>query len=336
MSSARFIVGDVFDVLASLPDASADMVLTSPPYFTLRSYLPPDHPDKAREIGQEPSPGDFLEALLTVMDALGRVLSDDGTFWINLGDTHAGSGGGDGEPGDLRPGGRRRETQPRSHGTARKARREQGYRNDDQDGGPLRDRARDESLGITPRRLRTRRTLPGYPDDQSVCWLPHLFGASLAYGRNLLTGAEHRRWVTRPPITWCKPSVTPGREGRKFRSATELIIYGGKHQAHYFDLDATRSDVGAPPFNWWKIATKAYAGAHFATFPPDLCVQPILAGSPHGGLVLDPFAGSGVTGAVAIGHGRDALLIDIDERNVPLARDRVGMFLEVEHREAVA
>lgn len=371
MSAARFIVGENRSVIATLPNESVDMVLSSPPYFTLRSYLAVDHPLKHAEIGQEGSPGEFLDALLALMDDLWRVLTPDGTFWINLGDTHAGSGGagGDYDTAGLREG------IPRSQGTARKARREQGYRNDEQEGGPLRGRARDEGLGIVPRRLRTRRTLPGYPLDQSVCWLPHLFGASLAYGRNLLTGEEHQQWVTRPAVTWCKPSVTPGREGRKFRTATELIIYGGKHQGHYFDLDAVReepklgyeinrntlssrtppgqtprahragingkrinsNEKGVPPFNWWVVNTVPYVGAHFATFPPELCVRPILAGCPVGGSVLDPFAGSGTTLAVATGHGRDAIGIDIDARNADLARERVGMFLTVEdHTPEVA
>lgn len=95
--TARFIVGDVLDVLATLPEASVDLVLTSPPFLALRSYLPPDHPDKHREIGSEPTPGDYLDALLDVTEACARVLAPHGSLVVELGDTYAGSGGAGGD-----------------------------------------------------------------------------------------------------------------------------------------------------------------------------------------------------------------------------------------------
>ncbi len=400
MSTARYLIGDALTVLRTLPDASVDSLITSPPYHRLRAYLPDDHPDKPLELGQEPTPGEFIENLLVLMDEMWRVLADHGTFWVNLGDTHAGSGGagGDYAEGGLREGQNR--TARASNGTAR----------------PPLDRRRGRA--------------PGCPREQSVEWVPYLFGASLAYGRNLLTGAEHQCWVTRPPVTWCKPSVSPGALERRFRTATELIVYGGKRQDHFFDLDSVRTEpvptnerdvpngyaapgqptrqvlrtsnpAGAPPFNWWVVGHGGgYSGAHFATFPPDLLVRPVKAGCPekvcldcgrpvarvvessyvgtpddstrrkeHGrlngrdnppergwerehktvgwscgcpangartrpGVILDPFGGTGVTGMVATGHGRDALLIDLDARNADLAVARVGMFLAVEQAPA--
>lgn len=360
VSTARYIVGDSLTVLRSMPDASVDCVVTSPPYHLQRAYLPAEHPDRPLEMGQEPTPALFLENLLIVMDELWRVLTDHGTFWVNLGDKHAGSGGagGDYDEGGMREG-QNRYGRPR-------------YANPEQNGGPMRDRALDEAMGrIPPGSGKRWKTKPGWPLEQSVAWEPHLFGASLAYGRNLLTGDQHRQWITRPPITWCKPSVSPGSLTRRFRSATELIIYGGKRADHYFDLDAVRLEpvlsndrttwnqngpkalaaraagkdvsgherytqrtvnpAGSPPLNWWLIGHGGgYPEAHFATFPPELIVKPIKAGCPPGGTVLDPFAGSGTTLAVATGHGRDAIGIDLDARNADLARARVGMFLTVE------
>lgn len=343
--TARFLVGDVFEQLATLEAGSVDCVITSPPYLQLRRYG-----DDTHEVGQEPTPGDFLAVLLRVMDELWRVLSDDGTFWINLGDTHAGSGGagGDYSEGGLRDGQRKYD------GTAAKA-RANGERDSDR---------------CRPPRDRTRRPGPGWPLDQSVCFIPALFGASLAYGRNLLIGESCRQWVVRPPVTWCKPNPMPGSTGRKFKSATELIVYGGKHQAHYWDIDPVREEAppenmrttwnqqgpkqrlatersddrtgharftkrtvnedGKVPLNYWEISTRPYEGAHFAVFPPELIIKPILVGSPAGGTVLDPFAGSGTTLAVATGHGRNAIGIDLYEANADLARQRVGMFLEVD------
>jgi hypothetical protein len=405
VSTARFIVGNALDVLRSMDAGSADCLITSPPYHRQRAYLPDDHPDKADELGQEPTPGEFLENLLVLMDEAWRVLADHATFWVNLGDTHAGSGGAG---GDYNEGGLR-EGQNRYSGTARKS-------------------------SVVNGSDRDRPPPAGGPREQSVEWIPYLFGSSLAYGRNLLTGSQHQCWVTRPPVTWCKPSVSPGALERRFRSATELIVYGGKRQDHFFDLDAVRTEpsegyvlagrrkahvrndipgrpdqtcnplveggrinsnpAGTPPFNWWVVGHGAgFSGAHFATFPPDLIVRPVKAGCPRTvcldcerpvarvvetvgvsqkdgerdrqdrgrlngidnepptdeepvrrtigwscgcqadgartrpGIILDPFGGTGVTALVATGHSRDAILIDIDERNVDLARQRVGMFL---------
>lgn len=340
MSRARYVVGDARKVLATLGPGSVDCVITSPPYLQLRRYG-----DDSQEIGQEPTPGEFLGVLLDLMDDLWRVLSDDGTFWINLGDTHAGSGGAG---GDYSEGGLR-EGQRRYDGTARKA-RANGERDSDR---------------CRPARDRTRRPGEGWPLDQSVCFVPHLFGASLAYGRNLLTGEECRQWVVRPPVTWCKPNPMPGSTGRKFKSATELVLYGGKHQAHYWDVDPVRepsatddsrrdegpqryevpgqparqtfrtsNENGKVPLNYWEIPTQPYEGAHFAVFPPELVVKPIIVGCPPKGTVLDPFAGSGTTLMVATGHDRNAIGIDLYEANADLARERCGMFLDVEHLDA--
>ncbi len=94
---ARYLVGDVFDRLTDLDDNSVDLVMTSPPFLALRSYLPADHPDKAAEIGSEADPGAFVDVLCKVVVALGRVLAPHGSIVFELGDTYAGSGGAGGD-----------------------------------------------------------------------------------------------------------------------------------------------------------------------------------------------------------------------------------------------
>lgn len=292
--SIEYRVGDVFDRLAEIPDGSINSVITSPPYWRKRRYVDPDDPVADKEIGQEASPGEFLATMLTLTDELWRVVADDGTIWINLGDTASGSGGWGGDvTNKTRAGGRRWVG---TNGSSTVA--------------------------------------ADMPRSKSVCWIPELFGASLAYGRNLLTGKPCRQWITRPPVVWCKPSPTPGAIIDKFREATELIVWAAKQPKYYFDLDAVREPrnqdepKGAPPLTWWAINSSSYAGAHYATFPDELIRRPVLASCPPGGTVLDPFGGSGTTGRVALAHGRNAILIDFDYRNIDLARERVGMFLE--------
>jgi hypothetical protein len=97
VSELTYLVGDVFDRLAEIPDGSIDLIVTSPPFLALRSYLPADHPDKHREIGSEATPAAFLDTLLALTAEFGRVLAPHGSICIELGDTFSGSGGAGGD-----------------------------------------------------------------------------------------------------------------------------------------------------------------------------------------------------------------------------------------------
>ena len=402
MTAATLHIGDVFDVMATMPDGTIDLVLTSPPFLALRSYLPADHPDKGKEIGSEPTPAAFLDTMLALTAEWGRLLTPTGSIAIELGDTYAGSGGGG---GDYLPGGIR-EGQQQFAGSRAK--------NIDRDAWPL---------------------------DKSLAMIPQLYAASLAYGRNLLTGADSPagRWRVRNYICWARPNPPVGALGDKWRPATSYVTVATRSRTRYFDLDAMRSGsqsapggstgrrktpgedrpsyantgshpAGAPPLDWvddreatWEpligMPTAPYPGAHYATFPSELprrlieCMAPAEvcttcneprrriveatyvktqatnnptdrgavegvngAGSDptfvHGravkhvdtlgwtdcgcgtgwrpGVILDPFAGSGTTLAVAHGHARTAIGIDLNDDNEHLIRDRVGgLFLTV-------
>ena len=406
MSSSRFLVGDVFERLSELPDSSVDLVLTSPPFLALRSYLPPDHPNKGREIGSELTPADFLATLLSLTAELERVLTPFGSIAVELGDTYSGSGGGG---GDYLPGGIR-EGQQQFAGAAASMR---------------------ESNAAHWRHKAERKD--EWPPAKSLCLIPELYAACLAYGRNVLNGDESPagEWRVRNLVRWCRPNPPVGALGDKFRPATSTMTIACKSKDRWFDLDAVRTPGSpnshaktargidsrpasgkeanderrggnfstmptihrtdsAPPLDWWEVATEPYKGSHYATWPRKLLVRPIEAmcprevcrtcgeprrrivercetepdgrtrdaerladygGTRHGnrtakgstvgwtdcghadyrrGVVLDPFAGSGTTLAVANGLGRDAIGVDIDERNADLARERCGMFLEVE------
>lgn len=405
--SARFIIADVFDGLASLPDDSVDLVLSSPPFLALRSYLPADHPDKGKEIGSEATPADFLDTLLDVAVACRRVLAPHGSLVFELGDTYSGSGGAG---GDYNEGGfRANEPKFRQYSGGRT-----GF---------------DTTKSDHPAQRNSGGA--GWPLAKSLCGIPHLFHLSLAYGRNLLNGREIEPWRVRNVVAWCRPNPPVGALGDKFRAATSYLTVACMAKDRYFDLDAVRTaysdgtlkqyaadaadpmgtqrptssvangpaskgmttqkltHAGAPPLDWWEIPTAPYKGSHYATWPPNLLVKPILsmcpervctvcgepsrrivetayehpswtsggktnglarqhdrvdqkyAGQTTGwtdcshdayrpGTVLDPFAGSGTTLAVATGHGRDAIGIDLDARNADLARERCGMFLTVE------
>ena len=97
--SVKMLHGDCRDVLKTLPDASVHCCITSPPYWGLRSYLPATHPDKPREIGSEPTVDEWVRVMVDVFREVRRVLRDDGTLFLNLGDSYASGGRATRDPG---------------------------------------------------------------------------------------------------------------------------------------------------------------------------------------------------------------------------------------------
>lgn len=385
MSEATYLVGDVFDRMAAMPDGSVDLVLTSPPFLALRSYLPADHPDKAKEIGSEPTPAEFIDTLLALTAEWERVLAPHGSICVELGDTYAGGGNGP----DARNAGADHESNAAERWT--------GTRN----GWPM-----DKSLTGTPTLYAWslaygRNLLTGEPSPAGqwrirnvVAWVrPNppvgALGDKFRPGTSYITVAckARDRWFDLDAVR--TEHQYPDRLNDPVHPAH---VGGGMMQEH--DIAHRGNPAGAPPLDWWQVSTEPYSGSHYATWPRKLLERPIRAMCPsevcrtcgeprrrivdvqglsgadflgadndrgvglqgkrppmpditrttlgftdcahddyRRGIVLDPFAGSGTTLAVATGLGRDAIGIDLDERNADLARERCGMFLIVEdHR----
>lgn len=296
---ASIVVGDNLPSLRALPGGSVDCCVTSPPYFGLRDY------GCEGQIGLEETPEAFVEKLVAVFREVRRVLRDDGTLWLNIGDSYA---TGTTAP---RPPGRR------GIGAATQAA---------QDAVPR--------IG-TPYGCKTK-DLIGIP------WM--LAFALRADG-----------WYLRQEIIWAKPNPMPESVTDRCTKAHEQIFLLTKSPRYYYDAEAIKeSAVGGTPGNTkplkgaddarmrtrsalhlmgaaetrnkrsvWTVAPRAYAGAHFAVYPPDLIEPCVLAGCPPGGLVLDPFGGSGTTGGVALAHGRNALLLELSATYAALMPDRV-------------
>ena len=290
--TAQFIVGDALTVLKTLDVDSVDLVITSPPFLALRSYLPADHPDKDKEMGSEPDPGVYVDALMLVVEQLRRVLAPHGSLCIELGDTYAGSGGGG---GDYLENGLR-EGQPGFGGSAERQR----------EGNASHWRQKNQS-GAT------------WPLPKSLSLVPEITRLTMAYGRNPLTGRETEKWRIRNVIRWVRPNPPVGALGDKFRPATSEMLVACTSAKRYFDLDAVRGDpadvkdqrarntnglknregdgaevmtanytarvpshpAGAPPLDWWKISTRPYKGAHYAAFPEALVIKPIKSMCPE-------------------------------------------------------
>ena len=216
--TVTYHVGDTREVVASIPDGSVSLVACSPPFLALRSYLPADHPLKDAEIGSEPDPATFLDTLLALTAEWGRVLAPWGSIAIELGDTYAGSGGagGDYDTGMIRGG------QNKFSGSA------------------LADR-KNKVLNANGQRMQQG---DGWPLAKSLALIPQLYAASLAYGRNLLTGRESPagRWRVRNVIVWHRPNPAVGALGDKYRPSTSYIVVATRSDKRWFDLTAVRTD----------------------------------------------------------------------------------------------
>jgi hypothetical protein len=262
--TTRLLVGDVFERMATLPDHSFDLIVTSPPFLALRSYLPDGHPDKAKEIGSEATPADYLDTLLALSAEWRRLLAPHGSIAVELGDTYAGSGGagGDYDLGGLRAG-QPKFRQAANWGDGKRGAAEQSTRSYGSGRGA------------------------GWPLDKSLTGIPTLYAWSLAYGRNLLTGqpSPAGRWRVRNLKPWIRSNPPVGALGDKERPATSYITVACVGASRWFDLDAVRThsdydrpnlrgngsrgpghDVpgqkhnssdhtvnagGAPPLDWW-------------------------------------------------------------------------------------
>ncbi|SER50312.1 DNA modification methylase [Tranquillimonas rosea] len=297
--------GDCLDHLRMMPAQSAHTCVTSPPYFGLRDY------DVDGQIGLEESPYAFVGKLVEVFREVRRVLREDGTLWLNLGDSYAGSWGAEG----------RRETESVEESW-------QGSR-------------------IVNHPRRARKCPEGLkPKDRMM--IPARVALAL----------QADGWWLRDEIVWHKPNPMPCSVSDRTTPAHEMIYLLSKSRRYFFDGEAikepatgrasgNRSGYTVPGQRGgvnaniggslhrigpremrnrrsvWSVSLKPYSGAHFATFPPDLIEPCILAGSPVGGTVLDPFGGAGTTALVALRNVRNAVLCELNPDYAAMAQDRV-------------
>jgi site-specific DNA-methyltransferase (cytosine-N4-specific) len=313
--------GDALAVLAGLPDRSVDCCVTSPPYFGLRDY------GVDGQIGAEQTPAEFIERLRQVFAEVRRVLADDGTCWVNLGDSYS----------------TRKVIRDSSH--------QPGFHPD---------RLDHETIGKTWVENRqsgaVRMPYPGIPE-KNLLGMPWRLAFAL----------QDDGWILRNAIVWAKPNAMPESVTDRLSTRHELLFLLTKSRRYWFDLDPIREPLVRPealtegivfggknphvgqrrgavygkaagtnlqptgarhtagdpagrnPGDVWSIPTVPFPGSHFAVFPPELPRRCILAGCRPGGTVLDPFHGSGTTGMVAQQLGRRYVGIDLNAEYLDLS-----------------
>ena len=329
--TATLLVGDVFQRMAQLPDHSYDLIITSPPFLALRSYLPDDHPQKHLELGSEATPAEFLDTMLALTAEWRRLLAPHGSIAVEIGDTYAGSGGAGGDygPDGLRAG------QPR-------------FRQNNLYGGG----SSDGSFHGGAKKVGGNIPMnagPGWPLAKSLCGIPQLYATSLMYGRNLLTGqpSPAGMWRIRNLKPWIRTNPPVGALGDKERPATSYVTVATLSSARWFDLDAVRTGTqdprprnpsrygpdrrpdgwgdrndgeqnpgGAPPLDWWhqtdatidrviQDPSSAVEALFAATAPKHITACPTCGGS--GTHQITPIVGeSSVTGETARNRPTDS------------------------------
>lgn len=303
------LCGDALKVLRTLGAGSANMCVTSPAYFGLRDY------GVEGQLGLEPTPDEYIAKLVAVFREVRRVLRDDGTLWLNIADSYAGGGGFC-------------ATSPSNLAGAKQTTMRGSIKGSIRPGNGLKPK---DLIGI-PWMLAFALRADGWWLRQDIIWAKGLSGA-------LRAGS-------------CMPESVTDR----CTKAHEYIFLLSKGPKYYYDNDAVKEKAvqpdraradrmggnkyvevvkhsdgstftGAATGNRrdvWFVNPKPFRGAHFAAFPPDLIRPCIRAGSRPGGLVLDPFSGSGTTGLVCMQEGRNYVGIDLNIDYVAMAARRLA------------
>jgi DNA modification methylase len=336
MDPLTLINADCLTALRALPAESVQCCVTSPPYFGLRDYGMPDR------IGLEESPAAFVETMVAIFEEVRRVLRPDGTLWLNLGDSYAGSWG----------------AQSRDHSPGKHAYNKSAL-------SARQIEAAQRKAGGTGSLSRT----PGLKA-KDLIGIPWRVAFAL----------QAAGWYLRCDIIWHKPNPMPESITDRPTKAHEYIFLLTKSERYYYDAEAikepttgnahhrgdgvnpkakvaganSRVHVDRDPAHQtaarirakqnrsfsaavtelvdsrnkrsvWSVPSAPYRGAHFATFPPNLIKPCIMAGTKPGDVVLDPFGGSGTTAAVALELARRALLIELNPEYCDLIRQRCAI-----------
>jgi len=302
--------GDALEVLRSLPSGSVHCCVTSPPYWGLRDY------GVEGQLGLESTPEEYVSKMVEIFREVKRVLRDDGTLWLNLGDCYY-----------------------RSSMT--------GGTNSLESSAKRKERMFKKPSNCVPKQGKSQlkpKDLVGIP------WMVAF--ALRADG-----------WYLRQDIIWHKPNAMPESVKDRCTKAHEYIFLLTKNSKYYFNSDLIRepnqdkydgkrgstktrtkfqsamrtmsdkeemkkySTQGRNKRTVWNIPTKPFKEAHFAVFPPALIEPCILAGCPAGGVVLDPFMGSGTTGMVAAMYQRNFIGFELNPKYCKMAEKRIGPYL---------
>ena len=314
--SVEIICGDALSELRKLPAQSVHCCITSPPYWGLRDY------GVEGQFGLEPTPELYVEHMVEVFREVRRVLRDDGTVWLNLGDSYASSGvyheGAFAEMGA---------------NLAARGMRWSATGNGGKGRSPTPPGLKPKDLVGIPWRVAFALQADGWWLRSDIIWhKPNPMPESVrdrptkAHEYLFLLSKSARYYYDQEAIK--EPSTFHpadwNSDGTKKRESFARGIGNAKNpepgKEPFRAIASTRNRRTV-----WTIATRPFKGAHFATFPPDLVEPCVKAGCPIGGTVLDPFFGAGTVGLVALQHRRHYIGIELNPEYVAMAQERLAV-----------
>ena len=312
MSENIIINRDCLLALRDLPDESVNCCVTSPPYYALRDY------GMDAQIGREDSPEEYIRRLILVFREVRRVLTNDGTLWLNIADTYCGTGNKDGYLDPKNPKGRNGQS-------VSLARRASECKQKDMIGIPwlLAFALRADGWYLRSDIIWCKANpMPESCKDRPSRCYEHVFllTKSKKYYYDALAIAE--------PIAEGTAARYKGGRSASSKYAEEIPGQGKVQKLNAARAAGTITDADISPVrnarDVWHINTVPYKGGHFAAYPPKLAERCILAGCPRGGIVLDPFFGSGTTGLAAVKNDRRYIGIELNAEYCELAKERIG------------
>lgn len=309
--------GDALNVLKAMPDQSINTCVTSPPYWGLRDY------GVDGQLGLEPTPAEYVANLVEVFREVKRVLRDDGTLWLNLGDSYAsvhtgGQKSAKSTVGSNMPGVqeiRQPKANPQEYGL------------------------KDKDLVGIPWRVALALQADGWYLRSDIIWhKPNALPESVkdrptkAHEYIFLLSKSPKYYYDYEAIK--EPAVSEGhRVSRDPNShantshqgtAKKQDLVGNRRYTGFNARWKNRPTQGRNKRSVWTVPTQPFPEAHFATFPPKLIEPCILAGCPVGGVVLDPFVGSGTTLLVATENHRKSIGIELNPEYIEIAKRRLN------------
>lgn len=313
--SVDILHGDCLKVLADLPEGSVNCCVTSPPYWNLRDY------GVEAQIGMEKTPDEYVMKLTRALAEVWRVLRDDGTLWINLGDSYANDTKWGGTSGGKHAAG--------LHGTNFIGRHKTNTK------------LQSKNLVGIPWRVAFSLQAEGWYLRQDIIWhkpnpMPESVQDRCTKAHEYIFLLSKREKYHYDAEAIAEPVVSATKDIQRAH-----VIGRGEQEAssHYLGAPQRDKSGGFPvrdkqnptrnKRSVWTVNTQPFPGAHFAVFPPALIRPCILAGCPQGGTVLDPFGGSGTVGEVAEEEGRNSILIELNADYVEMAKKRtaqMGLF----------
>lgn len=317
-ASWQILEGDCRTRLAELPAGSVHTCVTSPPYFGLRDY------GHDGQIGLEATPDEFVAAMVAVFREVRRVLRDDGTLWLNLGDSYASAG----QRGDTRSG-----FNERYFGKGVPGKQAETVKHLPPNVVPEGCKPKD-LIGI-PWMVAFALRADGWYLRSDIIWAkPNPMPESVtdrptkAHEYLFLLSKQPRYYYDADAIREDFADERNGNPGAYHRTTQASKGANNDRADLGFLNNGAGWDRGAEiggrnKRSVWTVATQPYSGAHFATFPPKLIEPCVLAGAPEHGVVLDPFNGAGTTGLVALRHSRSYIGIELNPEYAALARDRI-------------